>query len=114
MAEIRELQPYTHGQDYQSSNLWLLDELCNINKHRRVLLAEVRLAAVLDDGSRARRSNAKIGIGPEGEVLVDGELGAYLAITEQVAKDIELCSALDQIARFIGDDLVPRFEHFFG
>ena len=42
VAEIRELQPYTHGQDYQSSNLWLLDELCNINKHRRVLLAEVR------------------------------------------------------------------------
>jgi len=72
------------------------------------------LAAILDDGSRARRSNAKIGIGPEGEVQVDGELGAYLAIIEQVARDIEVRSALDQIARFIGEDLVPRFERFFG
>jgi len=47
-------------------------------------------------------------------VQVDGELGAYLAIIEQVARDIEVRSALDQIARFIGEDLVPRFERFFG
>jgi hypothetical protein len=113
IEEIHGLQPYANGQDYQSSNLWLLDELNNINKHRRILLAELQLSVISDDGIRAQKRHSKISVDERGQIQVDGELIAYVAITERIARSIELCSALTQIAQFIGEDLIARFERFF-
>jgi hypothetical protein len=41
IAEIRNLQPYHHGRDFDKTKLWVLDDLCNINKHRRVVTTDL-------------------------------------------------------------------------
>lgn len=43
IAEVEFLQPY-NGGDYRERPLWLLDELNNIHKHRRLLLIKLRAA----------------------------------------------------------------------
>jgi hypothetical protein len=41
IAEIKGMQPYHYGCAYEKAMLWVLDDLCNINKHRRVLTTEL-------------------------------------------------------------------------
>jgi len=36
------LQPYHYGKDWELSVLWVLNELSNINKHRRVLMTTLQ------------------------------------------------------------------------
>lgn len=44
VSEIEKLQPYLCGvSDPETSNLWILHELCNINKHRRIPLVPLRV-----------------------------------------------------------------------
>lgn len=41
VAEIRNLQPCRLGDDWQKDFLWVLNELTNLNKHRRIILADL-------------------------------------------------------------------------
>ena len=46
LALIEWMQPYNRGKGFTDSALWILDELANINKHRRLLLTDLRAARV--------------------------------------------------------------------
>ena len=54
--EIESIQPYNLGDDWEKSTLWVVDELTNINKHRRVPLTMLR-------GAQSH-SAVPLGIGP--------------------------------------------------
>jgi hypothetical protein len=49
IAEIEALQPYHDGQDPKGNVLTLLDNFCNINKHRRVLTTVIQGGMAPDD-----------------------------------------------------------------
>ena len=42
ITEIEALQPYIEAVRHQDHPFWILERLCNINKHRRILLTKLR------------------------------------------------------------------------
>ncbi len=136
VTEIDGLQPHKHGKDAPKHMLAVLDNLCHIDKHRRVLLthlhggvapheiiteeingqtwAEVDFRAMLDKG-------AKIGPfpvvdGPEGpgiQVDVKPHLLAFVAFNEGVAQNMAVGVVLGGMLRYINDWVLPKFDRFF-
>jgi hypothetical protein len=133
-AVIECLQPYNCG-DFEKSLLWTLDNLCNINKHRRIPLTKLQ-GGVAPDGIESRvingeewtrvdlgqvTKNAKIGPFP----LVQGERGpgvkvpmklhivAFIALDEGAAKGMHLSTVLAGMLSYVNDSVMPLFNEFF-
>lgn len=71
-AEIREVQPYLRGKDYEAHPLWLLHALNNIDKHRLLLVAacaNIAGALMPDQG----RNVATLGPFTVGGGFIEGE-----------------------------------------
>jgi hypothetical protein len=108
IKEVGRFQPYEAGQDWAKTSLWVLNELSNINKHRRILLTQLDCDFAQTDritgAMRRRETNTAL----PGEEIV-----AFMAFKETVAKDAEVSNVLNGIAREIGEILIPRFTKFF-
>jgi hypothetical protein len=130
IAEIDALQPYHLGQDWGKSVLAVMDELTNINKHRRVLLTEMGATTtpqpiIEKDGEILMEvgpgptptydSNAKLGPYPivDGKVIMNAQLVAVITFGEGAAKGMEISLAMNEWAIYIKDKILPRFERFF-
>ena len=133
VAEIKSLQPYHFGQDFDKSPLWVIDDLCNINKHRHVLLthlhggpSDIELQIIngetfgrLDLTSIKR--DAEIGPlpiidGPQGrggQVDVNLKIAAFVAFNEGAAQNLEVGLVLGEMLKYIRFTVLPRFERFF-
>lgn len=129
--EIKSLQPYQEGKDFDKTILWVLDDLCNINKHRRVLLTELvagpsDLELKMIDGESFGRvtridRGAKVGPfsivdGPKGrgiKIDVDPKITAYVAISDGPVKDVEITLLLAETIKYVNATVFPRFERFF-
>ena|ERR1700694_1925691 len=134
IAEIQSLQPYHYGQDFEKAMLWVLDDLCNINKHRRVLLTDLKggpsdLELQHIDGEVFGRVNlasikkdAKIGPypivdgarGPGIKMDVNPNVAVYVAFNEGTTQDLDIGSVLAGMLKYVELELLPRFEPFFG
>jgi hypothetical protein len=114
-AEIERLQPYHAGNDYTKNTLWILNDLSNINKHRRILITELTVDLVRFDRitGEVLRADAQIPTVTKGEMEVDEDFVASIAFNEGIVKGIEISQVLGDIARYVGDDVLPRFERFF-
>jgi hypothetical protein len=128
IAQIKALQPYQLGEDWEKSILWTINELTNINKHRRVLLTTLRAGhnanmRVVDiDGELFTPgpmptfdTDTKIGPFPivSGQVQMDTQLFACVAFNEGPAKGMEITTCLNMWMLDTLQDVVPRFERFF-
>jgi len=131
IEEIKSLQPYHHGNDFDKAVLWVIDDLCNINKHRRVLLtdlfggpSDIELQSIGGElfGRVTRiKKNAKIGPypivdGPKGrgvQVDVDPKIAAIIAINEGTAQNVEITLFLAEMLKYVELTVLPRFERFF-
>jgi hypothetical protein len=133
IAEIQSLQPYHSGQDFDKAMLWVLDDLCNINKHRRVLLTNLQggpsdLELRHIDGEVFGRVNtasikkgAKIGPHPiingsKGRGIkldVNPNIAVYMAFDEGVTQNLDIGLVLVKMLRYIEFVVLPRFEPFF-
>jgi hypothetical protein len=131
ITEVESLQPYHAG----NSALHVMDDLCNINKHRRVLLTYLHggiapkdmeskvvdgdLFAKLDFGHS--RKDATIGPfpiidGPQGpglKVDMDLHLIAFIAFNEGTTEDMEVGLVSKMILEYVCYKVMPRFEQFF-
>jgi len=114
IAQINGLQPYHLGQDFNKHVLWALDELTNINKHRRILLTNLmaglaqRENFAMKDGqvwyhvgpgpTPMFDSNTKFGPFPVigGKVKVDAQFVAVIAFDEGTAKGLEVSLCVNQ------------------
>jgi hypothetical protein len=133
VAEMRTLQPYNHGKDFEKTLLWILDDLCNINKHRRVLttdlyggpsdlewspkdgqiLAKVDLASI--------RKGAKIGPfpivdGPKGpgiRIDADPKIAVIIAVDEGPARGMDIGLILTELLKYVEFGVLPKFQRFF-
>lgn len=109
-AEIESLQPYITGGDPARSKLWVLHELCNINKHRRVFLSVIQVYEVPPPNPPAGHYDAPIGFSDQ--VKVDRKLMADIALKEGVV-DMRILEFTNDLLGFIQRLVLPRFEKFF-
>ena len=135
ITEIRALQPYHDGQDAGGHVLALLDRLCNINKHRRVIATMMRGSVAPSDFVTQKingevygnvsfdsilKQGTKIGPFP----MADGFAGrgpkldaplnivAFVAFNEAPAQDVEVGYTLSILGGYVVQELA-RFEKFF-
>jgi hypothetical protein len=131
IAEIKRFQPYHLGQDFNKGILWALNELTNINKHRRILLTNLMAGDakkedfVVQDGQLWHHigpgptpvfdSNTKFGPFPiiDGKVHVDTQIVAAIAFDEGTAKGMGVSLCVNYLAFYILKTLLPPFEKFF-
>jgi hypothetical protein len=125
MRIIESMQPWTASSP-KLHPLFILDELTNINKHRRILIASVvgapasNFNAVDVDGERyvfgsaIGSENMKIRVsGTPTETTLDPVPTVFVALAEGPAKGIEITQALMVLYDFITDKILPQFEQFF-
>jgi len=135
VAEIDSLQPYHDGADAKWHVLFVIDDFCNINKHRYILTTRVYGGQAPSDfitkeingqiyGNTSFESILKQGtkIGPF--PIVDGPYGrgpkvnmplnliAFIAFDEGAAQNVEVGHALGIFMGFVIQEL-NRFEKFF-
>jgi hypothetical protein len=114
-AEIESFQPYHGGEMKHQTALWVLNELSNINKHRRVLLTKLDCGWVTFDretGVAHSRYAQAFPATAEG-VNVEEDLVTYIAFDEGVAQGLEVSRTLNDIAWEMGENVLPQFERFF-
>lgn len=135
IAEIKALQPYHDGQP-SGNVLAVIDDLCNINKHRRVLTTFVRgsqvpshftthetdgqtflsgdFQSILDQGTTI--GPFPMIDGPHGrapKVDVPLQIVSFIALDEGATKDVEIGHALSIFGGYVSVELMPKFERFF-
>jgi hypothetical protein len=101
---IEEIQPYKTGQGvFSLTNLWILHDLCNVNKHRRILLAVLKVWDLPYGDGGASAS----------DVEVNREFVASIAFDEGTAKAREVLGFTNEMISYVEAFLLPRFEKFF-
>jgi hypothetical protein len=108
-AEIERLQPYHTGNDASRSNLWLLHELCNINKHRRIY---VTLLQVFENPLRTWRKQNALEPPISENVNVHHDIMADVAFHEGIISERAL-PFVDYMLTFVEKMIFAPFEKFF-
>lgn len=126
-TEIEGLQPYLCG-DKRSYSLLILDEFCNINRHRRLLLTKAEPIGIFADFSSSFGQTAtsfipvgeqatNIGVSPpmrDGErMYMKGQAVLAVVFDEGTVKGEEVCQCLGRLGFIISEWVTPRFEKFF-
>lgn len=120
--EIQALQPYHRGNAFKSHPLWRIDEICNLDKHRRIPAHGIAVRGIftgvgpLDTISETRDNRViyriplalkdKAHFNPESPVEVTFGGDNTSGITERFAD-------LRGIYDFIANEVLPRFDRFF-
>jgi len=125
IALIESIQPYHDGQP-EATSLAVLNELTNINKHRRLLLTDYSTLSIrelsdamgvwLAAGSPDLTTLAhNTGIGrvvtPE-QMNMQGDLVPFVAFNEGPIKEMDVCFMLEGLAVYVSA-VVNNFEGFF-
>jgi hypothetical protein len=112
IAVIERFQPF-HSQTPKETVLGILDELTNLNKHRRLIFTGLHGIT----GDLAPSIPHILGVvsyvDAQGTVLKDVPMKGVLTLQEGLAKSIEITNCVDTAARFIGEEMLPFFERFF-
>jgi hypothetical protein len=114
IAEIERLQPYNTGNHLYQSPLLVLNEFCNINKHRRIILTVLGVYLPHPFGT----------VGPMGEpyaepvrrfeqMEVEGPPVADIAINEGIVATERVVPFTDWLSSFVMFEVFPTFEKFF-
>jgi len=133
-AVIECLQPYNCG-DFSKALLWIIDDLCNINKHRRVLLTRMHGGLAPEDTETKIvdgevwtrvdlskiKDDTKIGpfpivdgsAGPGIQVPVNLHVIAFIAFDEGGAKGMHVSAVMAGMLEYIYKSVLPLFNEFF-
>lgn len=124
---VETLQPYLDSRGTEGNVLVVLDELTNINKHRRVLLTILNpfftrdpIVGTVRDGEVVRlpyvreaqtQATLKRGIG--GQVEIDAYATVNVSFDEGAISGHEVVYVLERIATEIENGVMPLFDRFF-
>ena len=126
VCEIEFLQPYHRGASYKTHPLWRLDEMCNLDKHRRIPANGSATVLTFTDVTSEEIASRTVAIDTTDdgfivsvplalkhkldhyhprafEVLFGGDESG---ISEQIR-------GLAQICKFVAENVFPRFTRFF-
>jgi hypothetical protein len=130
VALIELMQPYNRGQNWEKSALWILNELANTNKHRRLLLTEMRSdhvkldAFVAGVASRTMAlkipmfsSDTKLGPFPAkipaDQVQMQRQILICITFNERPVEGYEVSETINVLTHHLVADVIPAFEPFF-
>lgn len=129
IAVVDTLQPYQAGEmDSPAVPLAVLDNLVNVNKHRRVLLTVVRsipkdsmltIRVAGDEWGVPTRAMMNPNAPEYGKRLTieqmnsNAALVAFVALDEGPGKGVEVTILLDALLKFVADEVVAEFGKFF-
>jgi hypothetical protein len=124
VCEIQALQPYHGGDNFKTHPLWRLDELCNLDKHRRIPAEGISVEVKIYGIDRADRSSVKLEGTDDGHIV-----DIPIALKDKVRLDptgpVDVAFGGDQsgirenldtifeIHKFLTSQVLPRFDRFF-
>ncbi len=125
-AEIESLQPYQCGKGAMSNSLLILEKLCNINKHRRLILTRgtpvgLIAQAMSEDGSAVpaffpvgdHATNIGLPRVSGKQVKMEGISVHCVTFEESAVRGEQVNQVLGRIGAEIVSNVLPRFEKFF-
>jgi len=123
-AIIKSLQPYRDGQAGKANKLAILNELSNINKHRRVLLTELRPynipgtpmmrgGATFLNPAMFADFDAQVAVTTGEKVDVKADLVAFITFDEGFVRGLEVSTTLGELLRYVRLDVISQFVRFF-
>ncbi|HEY7097450.1 MAG TPA: hypothetical protein VH437_12045 [Terriglobales bacterium] len=130
IAEIKALQPYHYGQQWEKAPIQAIDTFCNVNKHRRLLLSVLAVHAsrteIISSASGTsvqstlspRYHDAELAVGPvpsaiDEEMEMKGQVVTFITFKERPAEGLEISGCLNHLWHFVNEYLLPKFEKFF-
>jgi hypothetical protein len=113
---IEAVQPYLFTEDQREiCSLAVLDDLNNINKHRRVLYTT--LGSFVDQEPSVPAmfytQTDLSGIDFDGKRKNAERIRAFVTLQDGSVKGLEIATCLNAIALYISQQLLPLFEEFF-
>lgn len=126
ICEIDALQPYQRGAAFKTHPLWRLDEMCNLDKHRRIPANGSKSIVHFPKMSWQDQTSGLISIDATGEGFVVAVPIAFkdkldfhptMQFAVSFGGDIsgisETAQGFVQIYKFVAESVLPRFERFF-
>jgi hypothetical protein len=123
---IGSFQPYHSGTqwDAEAMPLAALDNLVNINKHRRVLLTVIRSVpgnklnwfkiGNTEWGVLSEKGSTQFAIKlAPGELQAHVDMAAFIAFNEGAAKGMEISMIMTTLIDYIANEVIAKFEQFF-
>jgi hypothetical protein len=127
---IELMQPYNRRENWEKSALWILNELANTNKHRRLLVTEMRsdhvkldaFVAGLADRTMSLKipmfgSDAKLGPFPAkipaDQVQMQRQILICITFNERPVEGYEVTETLNVLTQHLINDVIPVFQPFF-
>jgi hypothetical protein len=116
IAVIESLQPYHLPEDQRErSPLAVVDELANINKHRRILLTAFGAQVMEEEALSFPAIRVAFSVGPQPDQMsVQARMAYFIVFQDGALKNIEVSSGLSRLASFFAKDVFPKFKGFFG
>lgn len=111
-TEIERLQPFNLGSAYMANELWILNRLTNISKHRRILVTDLG-AVRTEKATGAVIDRTDVNHPFMGEMEVDYDPVALIQCGEVEGAGEEVGALLHRLADYITNQVLPRFEPFF-
>ena len=112
IAVIDRFQPYLQPNPKETV-LGILDELTNVNKHRRVIFTGLHGVVGELASSVPYIMGVVSYVDADGILLREIPMRGVLTLQEGLAKDIEVTNCVDTGARFILEEMLPFFQPFF-
>jgi hypothetical protein len=124
ICEIKALQPYNRGNAFKSHPLWRLNEMCNLDKHRRIPANGSEIIINFPTFPKAEAVHLQTHISDDqGRVTVPLRLKDKMTFDPAISFNVnfggavsgisENISGIAEIHQFIGDSVLPRFDRFF-
>jgi hypothetical protein len=126
ICEIDALQPYHRGTAYKSHPLWRLDEICNLDKHRRIpangsasvmqfpnLTAEDTANGIMTVEVSDDCFVASVPIALKHKLDFNPTMQYKVEFGGDVSGISEGYGGLFEIYKFVADSVLPRFTRFF-
>ena len=116
---IKSLQPYHSGANATIHPLWILHQLCNVDKHRRLCLTQCPIGSIelvdicrpLIDGTEILRFRILAPSNFQGKVTVRQKVPPHIAFEETITlPDMCVGEILQNILIFVNNDVILQFE----
>jgi hypothetical protein len=121
ICEIQALQPYHRGNAFKSHPLWRLDEICNLDKHRRIPAYGTGLRGKVtgvDPADVIRETTdechiVSVPLAMKDKIRFKPESTVEVAFGGDKSGITETLDSIIQIHHFVSIDVLPRFDRFF-
>jgi len=123
-CEIQALQPYHRGDAFKSHPLWRLDEMCNLDKHRRLAANSVTVGGTIYGIPLELRNDVimsatddchviSIPLALKDKVTLDPNPPIEITFGGDASGITETFETLIEIHTFVTVKVLPRFDRFF-